>query len=205
MIPDGFNSDYEGNSFDERSDAKGPEPEGITVGECENGRLYVFICLERVGGVMAYDFTDIDNITFVDYVNNRDFNMEWDEDVRPPEGAGDIGPEQIRFVPEQYYGEPLLVVSYPQSASVTMYRIDCGEAPEVVSTTMEPEEKEKKEEEALTSVEIVAIAVGSLAIMAVAVLIVYLISKRRKTDSKEMIRTLNEFGSPQAQYVELEA
>merc|ERR1712113_1224383 len=28
LIPKGFNSDYSGDTFDERSDAKGPEPEG---------------------------------------------------------------------------------------------------------------------------------------------------------------------------------
>lgn len=44
------------NDFDSRSDAKGPEPEGITLGEV-NGRTYAFIGLERIGGVMVYDVT----------------------------------------------------------------------------------------------------------------------------------------------------
>ena len=31
LVPKGFNSDYYNPSFDERSDAKGPEPEGICI------------------------------------------------------------------------------------------------------------------------------------------------------------------------------
>eukprot|EP00483_Globobulimina_turgida_P000334 UN00334 len=76
---------------------------------------------------MVYDFTDIDNITFVDYVNNRNFSIAYDEElIRPPTEAGDIGPEQMTFVPGNIYGEALLLVSNPQSASVTMYAVDCG-------------------------------------------------------------------------------
>ena len=47
----GFNGDVYVPSFDSRSDDKGPEPESIVTGKCSNGRAYVFIGLERVGGV----------------------------------------------------------------------------------------------------------------------------------------------------------
>ncbi len=72
-MPLGFNANYYYDTFDDRSDANGPEPEGITIGICENGRKYVFICLERIGGIMAYDFTDVNNISFVEYYNNRNW------------------------------------------------------------------------------------------------------------------------------------
>merc|ERR1719153_1111882 len=80
---------------------------------------------------MVYDMTDMDNIVFADYANSRNLSyMGYTNDTkRPAEAAGDIGPEQMRFVPGEVYGEPLLVVSHPQSASVAMYRVDCGDAP----------------------------------------------------------------------------
>lgn len=53
LIPDLFNSNNDSNdSFDNRSDDKGPEPEAITVGELY-GTPYAFIGLERVGGIMV--------------------------------------------------------------------------------------------------------------------------------------------------------
>ena len=55
--PANFNASNDNNTFDDRSDNKGPEPEGITVGEID-GRTYAFIGLERIGGIMMYDVTD---------------------------------------------------------------------------------------------------------------------------------------------------
>ena len=53
MLPTNCNSNNDENdSFDNRSDNKGPEPEGITVGEV-GCNLYAFIGLERIGGVMV--------------------------------------------------------------------------------------------------------------------------------------------------------
>eukprot|EP01083_Nonionella_stella_P094460 265006_1 len=136
---DGFNSDYFNPSFDKRSDDKGPEPESIVVGKCNNGRKYVFIGMERAGGVFVFDITGIDDgqIEFVEYFNAENYTVTWEEDTRPPEHVGDIGPEQMRFVNEDIYGVPLLIVAYPESSSVAMYRIDCGEA---VISTMNPVE-----------------------------------------------------------------
>ena len=53
-FPADFNStDDENGSFDDRSDNKGPEPEGVTIGEI-GGRQYAFVALERIGGVVVY-------------------------------------------------------------------------------------------------------------------------------------------------------
>ena len=211
LIPDGFNADYEGccKSFDSRSDAKGPEPEGITIGQCPNGRLYVFICMERVGGIFAYDFTDIENITFADYYNNRNFSLEYDDSGRPPQEAGDIGPEQMRWIDGDIYGnDPLLVVSNPQSASVTMYRIDCGQAPikttqisttsQAITTTTKPnnDDGSSSKKEKLTTLEIVAIAVGSFAVLSIMILVIWIICKRKNGDPDQYkYNSLNEFGN----------
>ncbi len=116
----GFNSDQYNPSFDTRSDDKGPECECIMVGKCNNGKYYAFIGLERVGGIMVYDITDIDNgnVMFVEYENNRNWDVSIVKGERASEKAGDIGPEQIRFIEENVYGVPLLVVASADSASV---------------------------------------------------------------------------------------
>ena len=51
-----FNASNDNNNFDDRSDNKGPEPEGLAVGTID-GRSYVFVGLERTGGIAAYDIT----------------------------------------------------------------------------------------------------------------------------------------------------
>lgn len=53
----------------EENDSPG-EPERITLGRIE-GRLYAFIELERVGGILTLDLTDPFNPEFVDYVDSR--------------------------------------------------------------------------------------------------------------------------------------
>lgn len=82
-----FNADNGSNAFKNRSRAKGPEPEGVAVGEI-NGRQYAFIGLERIGGVMAYDISDPAKPVFADYKNSRS-NTAF---------AGDNGTEGIIFI-----------------------------------------------------------------------------------------------------------
>jgi len=119
--PDNFNStNDENDSFDDRSDDKGPEPEGVVVGKVR-GRQYAFVGLERVGGVMIFDVTDPYAGSYVSYVNNRDFSVE---DVEN-EDAGDLGPEGLVFIKpaDSPTGEPLLVVGNEVSGTTTIYRV----------------------------------------------------------------------------------
>lgn len=125
-----FNSDNdENNSGDSRSDAKGPEPEAIAVGEID-GRTYAFIGLERVGGIMIYDITTPVTSAFVQYISNRDF--DFDIEGRLDDGdedaylAGDLGPESIVFISavDSPTGKPLLAVGNEVSGSTTFYGID---------------------------------------------------------------------------------
>jgi DNA-binding beta-propeller fold protein YncE len=79
ILPEGaFNStNDENDSFDDRSDDKGPEPEGVAIGKVGK-RTYAFVGLERVGGIMVYDVTFPRFSKFVTYVNNRDFDPSLD-------------------------------------------------------------------------------------------------------------------------------
>ena len=116
VFPTHFNDDGAG-PFDSRSDDKGPEPTGVTIGVIK-GRTYAFIGLERIGGVMIYDVTQPMAPRFVQYVNNRNFAGD------PAAGtAGDLGPEGLVFIPahQSPSGQPLLVVANQVSGSTTIY------------------------------------------------------------------------------------
>ena len=122
-----FNSDNDENfSFDSRSDAKGPEPEGIAVGTVR-GRQYAFVGLERVGGIMTFDLSDPENPRYVDYFNNRDFTItDVESEVESGSAAtGDLGPEGLVFIKEEDspIGVPLLVVGNEVSGSTTIYSV----------------------------------------------------------------------------------
>lgn len=122
-IPDYFNSNNDDNdSFDSRSDDKGPEPEALEIGHLFN-RSYAFIGLERVGGIMIYDITDPHEPVFQDYVNNRNF----EEDAESP-AAGDLGPESILFIPRSQspIKRPLLAVGNEVSGTTTLYQVKVG-------------------------------------------------------------------------------
>lgn len=119
--PDDFNStNDENDSFDNRSDDKGPEPEGVVIGKVK-GRDFAFVGLERIGGVMIFDVSDPKSPRYVSYTNNRDFLVEDLEN----EDAGDLGPEGLVFISEDDSpnGVPLLVVGNEVSGSTTIYEI----------------------------------------------------------------------------------
>ncbi|MFF0991351.1 choice-of-anchor I family protein [Kocuria nitroreducens] len=126
--PEFFNSNHTETNFEGRSDDKGPEPEGVVVGEID-GHTYAFISLERIGGVMVYDITDPENAEFTTYVNNRDFTVsvedEIEEDPSALDRAGDLGPEGLAFISakDSPEGVPLLVVGNEVSGTTTAYEI----------------------------------------------------------------------------------
>jgi hypothetical protein len=93
---------------DTRSDNKGPEPEGVTVGRVGD-RTLAFVGLERGGGgVMIYDVTNPLAVSFVQYMR------------RP----GDEAPEGGAFVAasDSPNGKALLVVSNEVSKTVSVYQ-----------------------------------------------------------------------------------
>lgn len=118
-FPENFNASNSNNDFDDRSDNKGPEPEGVTVGII-NGQTYAFVGLERIGGVMVYNVTDPVAPVFIEYINTRDFNED------PETNLTDSGPEGLTFVNAQDSpnGKPLLIVSNEVSNTTNIFEIE---------------------------------------------------------------------------------
>lgn len=116
-FPAFFNASNTDNTFDSRSDNKGPEPEGLTVGKV-GANTYAFIGLERVGGVMVYDVSIPFAPRFLTYVNNRNFTA-----ATNTAAAGDLGPEGLTFIPsvQSPNGKNLLVVANEISGTTTIY------------------------------------------------------------------------------------
>ncbi|WP_241768248.1 choice-of-anchor I family protein [Haloferax sp. ATB1] len=133
---DQFNNDNNEHDPDGRSDNKGPEPEGLTIGQVGD-RYYAFIGLERIGGVMVYDITDPECATFVEYVNNRDFSVDIEaaiEDGDAPAGAaGDLGPEGLDFATaeESPIDDPLVFVGHEISGTTAIFRVTSDESEDV--------------------------------------------------------------------------
>lgn len=125
VLPDYFNSNHSESNFEGRSDDKGPEPEGITIGEVD-GKTYAFVGLERVGGIMVYDISSPERSKFVTYVNNRDFSASVEEDPSTLGAAGDLGPEGLAFISakDSPTGVPLLAVGNEVSGTTTMFSVD---------------------------------------------------------------------------------
>lgn len=94
------------NSYTQkRNDDKGAEPEGVVVGEMY-GKTYVFVGLERSGGILVYDVTDVNNPVFEQY-------------VYLPEH---VSPEGLDFISaaDSPNGAPMLVVSHEVSGTVVV-------------------------------------------------------------------------------------
>jgi hypothetical protein len=117
--PANFNASNANNTRDDRSDDKGPEPEGVTVARLF-GRPYLFVMLERIGGVVVYDLTDPGAPRFVQYINTRDFSASPNTAA-----AGDLGPEAARVIDAEASptGTPLLLVSNEVSGSLRLFEI----------------------------------------------------------------------------------
>lgn len=132
-VPAAFNSTHSATNLEGRSDDKGPEPEGLTIGEVR-GRTYAFVGFERVGGVVVYDVTVPSRASFVTYVNNRDFSVSVEDDgVASLGAAGDLGPEGLTFVPQHRSpsGSPLLVVGSEVSGTTTLFEVTSLTGPSV--------------------------------------------------------------------------
>lgn len=119
LFPNYFNTDHEAVSLDDRSDNKGPEPEGITLGTI-GAKTFAFIGLERMSGVMVYDMTTPMQPKFVEYFTTRIF-VETDSAKQ-----GDLGPEGLIFIAakDSPNGKPLLVVGNEVSGSTAIYQVN---------------------------------------------------------------------------------
>ncbi|MFQ3324639.1 MAG: hypothetical protein ACI90U_002469 [Pseudomonadales bacterium] len=125
-----FNSTNDSNdSADSRSDDKGAEPEAVEVANID-GKVYIFVGLERHGGVMVFDATVPRQVVFKDYINNRDFSEpvctktddgDCDNDEYNVK-AGDLGPESIDYFSRS--GKHYIAVGNEVSGTTTVYQIE---------------------------------------------------------------------------------
>jgi hypothetical protein len=118
FCPANFNASHGNNDLDSRSGKKGPEPEYVTVLPIGN-RLYGCIGLERIGGVMVYEY-DISNPVppvLYDYINTRNFSASGLAEM------GDLGPEGLCAVTaeDSPTGRPLLFVANEVSGTIAVY------------------------------------------------------------------------------------
>lgn len=126
LMPEHFNADHRhrDQQLRRRSINKGPEPEGIALGEVD-GRTYAFVGLERIGGVMVYDITEPSATQFVTYVNTRDLDVAT---TATGATATDLGAEGLHFVPAAQSpdaaGRALLLVGNEVSGTTRVFAIE---------------------------------------------------------------------------------
>lgn len=111
-----FNSDHtSSNTTKNRSRAKGPEPEGLTLAEI-NGQTFAFITLERTGGVMVYDITNPADVKFADYKTSRNTSAY----------GGDNGPEGVTFIPagNSPTGKNYIAVANEISGTIALFEVN---------------------------------------------------------------------------------
>ena len=102
-----------------RSDDKGPEPEGVTTGRIGQN-LYAFVSMERVGGVMVFNINNPAAPVLETYANSRGLTA----------GTGDLGPEGIVFISaaDSPTGQPLLLLANEVSSTIAVYSIQATTA-----------------------------------------------------------------------------
>ena len=111
-----FNADHtSSNTSKNRSRAKGPEPEGLTIAEL-SGHMFAFITLERTGGVMVYDITNPADVKFTDYKTSRNTSAY----------GGDNGPEGITFIPSTNSptGKNYIAVANEISGTIALFEVN---------------------------------------------------------------------------------
>lgn len=107
-----YNANQEKVSFDSRSDAKGPEPEAVTVGYVY-GKAYAFIAMERSSFVFIYDITDPATSQCVGMIDTLG------------DAAVDTAPEFIQFIPaaDNASSHNLLLIGFEKSQTISAYTV----------------------------------------------------------------------------------
>lgn len=115
-LPEYFNTSNDELETEDRSGKKGPEPETVTVGRVGD-KTYAFVTMERIGGVIAYDVTDPEKVSFVNYINSRDFSDKI--------GADD-SPEGLKFVEasKSPTGNALLLAACEVGGTLAAYELE---------------------------------------------------------------------------------
>lgn len=130
-IPEYFNCSNDDNEYDSRSPKKGPEPESVTVGTVD-GKLYAFVALERIGGIMVYEING-ENASFVNYINTRDFSE--DPGNAEPHLTGDVAPEGLCLI--NTGDSNILLAAFEVSGTVSAYSVGSTNVSETEATVPE--------------------------------------------------------------------
>jgi len=123
IAPARFNDD-DGGIDEDRSDAKGPEPEAVDVGEID-GRTYAFIGLERDSGIVIYDVTTPAEASFVTYIPPAFV------DTTPQGEVARHGPEIVAFIPaaDSTTGNAQIAVAYEISGTTALFDLAPADGP----------------------------------------------------------------------------
>ena len=118
LAPERFLDD-DGETGQNRADAKGAEPEAIEIGRIGQ-QSFAFIGLERDSGIMVYNVSQPEDSRFVTYIDGFE--------------TGNLSPEIIEFIPEaeSTSGSPQIAVSYEISGTTAVY--DLGRLASDVTT-----------------------------------------------------------------------
>ncbi len=121
LVPAFFNVDNEDTPVaDNRSDNKGPEPEGLTTVTAD-GRTLALVGLERQGGVMVFDVTVPSAPVFVEYEYST-FDANNAEGDRAPEGFETVS------AADSPTGRPLVLVTHEVSNTLRVYEVSTERA-----------------------------------------------------------------------------
>ncbi len=113
-------------SLKNRSDDKGPEIEGIYF-QTINGKPYVFLALERIGGVMVFNVENPLSPVYVAYRNNRSTTLS----------GPDLGAEGIVSIPAAISpnGNDIVILANEVSSTLSIYQVNtCATAAGAVVT-----------------------------------------------------------------------
>ena len=107
-----------------RSPKKGPEPEGLALGQAF-GMTLAFVGLERRGGVMVFDVTTPNAPRYLSYLNTS-VNTGNFETGKATAAAGDVSPEGLQFVraSDSPTGKPVLFVAHELSGTTAIININ---------------------------------------------------------------------------------
>jgi len=113
-------------SLKNRSDDKGPEVEGIYF-QTINGKPYVLLALERIGGVMVFNVENPLSPVYVAYRNNRSTTLS----------GPDLGAEGIVTIPAAISpnGNDIVILANEVSSTLSIYQVNtCATAAGAVVT-----------------------------------------------------------------------
>lgn len=111
-----FNANQTSQALKNRSDNKGPEPEGVVV-EKIGSDWYAFVALERIGGCMVWKVTNPLAPVFVNYANNRSIPYQ--------SATNDAGAEGIIYISPAHSpdGFAYLLLANEVSSSISVFRL----------------------------------------------------------------------------------